>query len=63
MLAWKRRKFIALVGGGGLLLATKVRQARARSRALDLAPTIQELQAAGFRHQPPLPLPKNRGAD
>ncbi len=33
MLDMKRREFIALVGGGGLLLATKVRR-------LDVPPTL-----------------------
>ena len=35
MLDLKRRKFIALVGGGGLLLAAKVKRARAQQRLAD----------------------------
>ena len=38
MLDIKRREFIALVGGGGLLLAAKVR--RARAQQLGKVPTI-----------------------
>jgi hypothetical protein len=34
MLDVKRREFIALVGGGGLLLATKARGARAQQSAV-----------------------------
>jgi hypothetical protein len=34
MLYMKRREFIALVGGGGLLLATKARRARAQQPTL-----------------------------
>src|SRR5262249_25268952 len=34
MLDMKRREFIALVGGGGLLLATKARRARAQQSAM-----------------------------
>ena len=34
MLDMKRREFIALVGGGGLLLAAKVRRARAQQAAM-----------------------------
>jgi hypothetical protein len=34
MLDIKRREFIALVGGGGLLLTAKVRPARAQQPAL-----------------------------
>jgi hypothetical protein len=34
MLDIKRREFIALVGGGGLLLAAKMRRARAQQPAL-----------------------------
>jgi putative tryptophan/tyrosine transport system substrate-binding protein len=34
MLDMKRREFIALVGGGGLLLATKARRARAQQPAM-----------------------------
>jgi hypothetical protein len=34
MLDMKRREFIALVGGGGLLLATKMRRARAQHSAM-----------------------------
>jgi hypothetical protein len=32
----KRREFIALVGGGGLLLAAKVRRARAQQPAMPM---------------------------
>ena len=34
MLDMKRREFITLVGGGGLLLAAKVRRARAQQPAM-----------------------------
>jgi hypothetical protein len=34
MLDIKRREFIALVGGGGVLLATKARRARAQQAAM-----------------------------
>jgi hypothetical protein len=34
MLDMMRREFIALVGGGGLLLATKVKRARAQQPAM-----------------------------
>ena len=36
MLDMKRREFIALVGGGGLLLAAKVRRARAPQPAVPM---------------------------
>jgi hypothetical protein len=42
MLDMKRREFIALVGGGGLLLATKVRR-------LDVPPTLLARARRGDR--------------
>ena len=42
MLDIKRREFIALVGGGGLLLTAKVRRARAQQPA-----TVWPLAAMG----------------
>jgi hypothetical protein len=40
MLDSKRREFIALLGGGGLLLAAKVKRARAQQAAMPVIGTM-----------------------
>src|SRR5262245_10779020 len=56
MLDMKRREFIALVGGGGLLLTAKVRRARAQQPAMPIVSFVEGRsaeasvrQAAAFR--------------
>jgi hypothetical protein len=63
MLDIKRREFIALVGGGGLLLVAKVRRVRAQqatrpvvgffdSRSPDVLRPVLENADANFTHLP-----------
>ena len=48
MLNMKRREFIALVGGGGLLLAAKVRRARAQQPAMPVIGWLSVTRAEGY---------------
>jgi hypothetical protein len=43
----ERREFIALIGGGGLLLATKVNRARGQQSAPPLVGFLRDSTAAG----------------
>jgi hypothetical protein len=47
MLDMKRRDFIALVGGGGLLLATNARRARAQQPGMPVVGFLRDSTAAG----------------
>jgi putative tryptophan/tyrosine transport system substrate-binding protein len=47
MLDVKRREFIALLGGGGLLLAAKVKRARGQQRAMPVVGFLRDATAAG----------------
>jgi putative ABC transport system substrate-binding protein len=56
MLDTKKREFIALLGAGGLLLAAKVRQARAQQTAMpvvgfvrDVTPDVSDARTTAFR--------------
>src|SRR5262245_23528502 len=46
----KRREFIALIGGGGLLLAVKVRRARGQQPAMPVIGFLRSTTAAGSAH-------------
>jgi putative ABC transport system substrate-binding protein len=48
MLDMERREFIALVGGGGLLLAAKVRRARAQQPAMPVIGWLSVTRAEGY---------------
>src|SRR6266550_1026878 len=48
MLDMKRREFIALVGGGGLLLATKARRARAQQQATPVVGFLNSASPDGY---------------
>ena len=50
MLDIKRREFIALVGGGGLLLATKARRARAQQPAMPVVGLLSPLESGSSGH-------------
>ena len=47
MLDSKRREFIALLGGGGLLLAVKVKRARGQKPAMPVVGFLRSTAAAG----------------
>ena len=50
MLDSNRREFIALVGGGGLLLAAKVKRARGQQPAMPVIGFLRSTTASGFEH-------------
>jgi putative ABC transport system substrate-binding protein len=52
MLDMKRRDFIALVGGGGLLLATNARRARAQQPGMPVVGFLRDSTAAGSEYRP-----------
>jgi len=50
MLDFTRREFIGLVGGGGLLLAAKVKRARGQQPAMPVVGFLRDATAAGSGH-------------
>ena len=50
MLDTTRREFIALVGGGGLLLAAKVKRARGQQRAMPVIGFLRSTSPEGTEH-------------
>jgi hypothetical protein len=59
MLDRKRREFIALVGGGGLLLATKARRARAQQAVVPVVGFLNSASAGPYRQARPRGHPKS----
>jgi hypothetical protein len=53
MLDIERREFIGLVGGGGLLLATKVMRARAQQPAMPVIGFLNAHRRRGMRSTQP----------
>jgi putative tryptophan/tyrosine transport system substrate-binding protein len=51
MLDPRRREFIALVGGGGLLLAAKVKRARGQQSAMPVVGLLGATTAHGYAAQ------------